>query len=78
MYSTDARKFISGKNILFIFMKPINDIVCDLLKTFLREKDEDKKDVLTIGRPITVSAIGVRMGKSCNINFNSYRFFEFR
>lgn len=62
-------------------MNPVSDTVCALLETpFSRWKDEDKKDILTTGRPTTALSISVKKkknGKSYNVNFKNSWFSEF-
>ena len=64
-------------------MFPINDVVCNLLETpFNRWKDEDKKGLLIIGRPIKSLKLCIKKeikssGKSYNIKFKDTWFSEF-
>lgn len=49
-------------------MNPVSDTVCALLETpFSRWKDEDKKDILTTGRPTTALSISVKKEKTVNL-----------
>lgn len=45
-------------------MYPLNDIICNILRTsFSRWKDDDKRDVLICGRPTESLAISAKKGR---------------